>query len=220
MKKIVASLFRYHLRLVAAIVVGTAIGLAMPAHWPGIERGLVGWNVILWSYLALLWQMMLSHGEADHVRRMADTEDESATTVLMTVILATLVSIAAIVLELATAKGAAGGAQKTLHIALSVLTLVGGWALLPTLFTIHYARIYFDDDAQALGLRFPEGKLAPTYGDFAYFAFTIAVASQTSDVAVATPRMRRVTLAQSILSYFFNLAIMGLSINIAASLLS
>ncbi|MCY0385680.1 DUF1345 domain-containing protein [Robbsia sp. Bb-Pol-6] len=220
MIKIVSSLFRYHLRLVAAIVLGVVIALFMPGHWPGIERGLVGWNVILWSYLALLWQMMLSHREAIHVRKMAGREDESAGTVLLTVTLATLVSLAAIVLELATAKGAAGEAQKTLHIVLSLVTLLGGWTLLPTLFTIYYARMYFAEDAAAPALRFADDKLDPTYWDFAYFSFTIAVASQTSDVAVATPRMRRVTLGQSVLSYFFNLAIMGLSINIAASLLS
>lgn len=220
MIKIVSSLFRYHVRLVVAIVLGVLIALLMPGHWPGIERGLIGWNIILWSYLLLLWQMMLSHAEPDHVRKMAGQEDESASTVLVTVTIATLVSLAAIVLELATAKGAAGEAQKTLHIVLSTLTLIGGWALLPTLFTIYYARMYFAESDGAPALRFAEDKLDPTYWDFAYFAFTIAVASQTSDVAVATPHMRRVTLGQSVLSYFFNLAIMGLSINIAASLLS
>jgi uncharacterized membrane protein len=80
--------------------------------------------------------------------------------------------------------------------------------------------MYYIQSGESSALRFPEGKLDPDYWDFAYFSFTIAVAAQTSDVTVATPGMRRVTLAQSVLSYFFNLAVMGLSINIAASLLS
>jgi uncharacterized membrane protein len=53
-----------------------------------------------------------------------------------------------------------------------------------------------------------------------YFAFTIAVAVQTSDVSVKTTAMRGTVLAQSVLSFFFNLAILGLSINIAASLIN
>lgn len=51
-----------------------------------------------------------------------------------------------------------------------------------------------------------------------YFAFTISVAVQTSDVAVRTTAMRATVLGQSVLCFFFNLAILGLSINMAASL--
>lgn len=214
-----SSLFRYHRRLVGAIVLGVLAGMFVPGHWSSIERPLIGWNVGLWCYLLMLWQMM-STVESARIRELADREDESARTVLFSVTVATIASIAAIVLELATVKSAPSEALKSLHIILSVVTLLGGWLLLPTLFTIHYARMYFIHDGGATGLRFPDEKLEPDYWDFAYFAFTIAVASQTSDVAVANPPMRRVTLAHSVLSFFFNLAVLGLSINIAASLLS
>ena len=50
------------------------------------------------------------------------------------------------------------------------------------------------------------------------FSFTIAVAAQTSDVIVMSRSMRKVVLAQSVLSFLFNVAILGLSINIAAGL--
>jgi uncharacterized membrane protein len=51
-----------------------------------------------------------------------------------------------------------------------------------------------------------------------YFAFTIAAAAQTSDVQVRSTPMRSAVLAQSVLSFFYNFAILGLSINIAAGL--
>ena len=41
---------------------------------------------------------------------------------------------------------------------------------------------------------------------------------QTSDVGVATRQMRRIVLAQSLICFVFNTAILGFSINIAASL--
>jgi uncharacterized membrane protein len=41
---------------------------------------------------------------------------------------------------------------------------------------------------------------------------------QTSDVSVRTSAMRSTVIAQSVLCFFFNLAILGLSINIAAGL--
>lgn len=219
MRNIASSFFRYHRRLGVAILVGILFGVLVPGRWSAIERPLLGWNATLWCYLVLLWWMMLRE-KYEGLRGMADREDESAVTVLFSVTLVTLASIAAIVFELATTKGAPGDAQKSLHIILSSITLLGGWLLVPTVFTIHYARMYFVSGDQAPVFRFPEEKVQPDYLDFAYFAFTIAVASQTSDVAVASSRARRFTLLQSVLAYFFNLAIMGLSINIAAGFFS
>ncbi len=66
---------------------------------------------------------------------------------------------------------------------------------------------------------FPDHKLQPNYWDFLYFSFTIAVASQTSDVVLRSRTIRRAALAQSILSFYFNVAVLGLCVNIAAGLL-
>lgn len=52
-----------------------------------------------------------------------------------------------------------------------------------------------------------------------FYSFTIAVASQTSDVVLRSREIRRATLAQSILSFYFNVAVLGLCLNIAAGLL-
>ena len=59
---------------------------------------------------------------------------------------------------------------------------------------------------------------APHYSDFLYFAFTIAVASQTADIAVASPAMRRLVLLHAIVSFAFNTAILAFAINVAASM--
>lgn len=69
-------------------------------------------------------------------------------------------------------------------------------------------------------LKFPDDNadFRPDYGDFLYFSFTIAVASQTADVSVTTQPMRRLVLLQSILSFGFNTAILAFTINIAASM--
>lgn len=68
-------------------------------------------------------------------------------------------------------------------------------------------------------LSFPNNLQRPIYWDFLYFSFTIAVAAQTSDVTINNTSMRKIVLFQSILSFIFNAAIIGLSINIAASLI-
>ena len=60
----------------------------------------------------------------------------------------------------------------------------------------------------------------PNYWDFLYFSFTIATAAQTSDVVVRSRSMHKTVLRNPFLSFFFNLSILGLSINIAASLVN
>ena len=68
-------------------------------------------------------------------------------------------------------------------------------------------------------LQFPDEDVEPNYWDFMYFAFTISVAVQTSDVQVIGADMRRLVLGHSVLNFFFNLVVLGLSINIAAGLI-
>jgi uncharacterized membrane protein len=104
------------------------------------------------------------------------------------------------------------------HYALAILTLLGSWFLLGTLFCFHYAHLYYQENKRPL--QFPNGEHQPDYWDFLYFSFTIAVAAQTADVTVQSAGMRKLVLGQSVLSFFFNLLILGLSINIAASLLN
>ena len=83
-----------------------------------------------------------------------------------------------------------------------------------------------EDDAQIAseapsdprgGLIFP-GTQQPVYMDFFYFSFIVGVAAQTADVELSTRAMRRISLAHSILAFFFNTAILALTINLAAGM--
>ena len=63
---------------------------------------------------------------------------------------------------------------------------------------------------------FPDDE-APDYWDFAYFAFTIGMCAQVSDVTVSSKTIRRTVLTHSIISFLFNAALLALTVNIAAS---
>ena len=202
-------------RLTIAIVAGIVVGLALPWHWNPVTHVLIGWNVTVWFYLCLMgWLMM----RASHVRvrNIAEQEDKSAVIILAIMSIAAIVSIAAIILELSTVKGLSLS-HRLAHYAFTGSTVFGSWCLVATLFTFHYARIYYRSPIERRALSFPDKEENPDYWDFLYFSFTIAVAAQTSDVAVMSHSMRKTVLAQSVLSFLFNVAILGLSINIAAS---
>jgi uncharacterized membrane protein len=53
--------------------------------------------------------------------------------------------------------------------------------------------------------------------DFVYFAFVIGMTSQVSDVGVTSKQIRRTVSAHGVLSFFFNVALVALTVNIAAS---
>ncbi|AXF18688.1 DUF1345 domain-containing protein [Paraburkholderia caledonica] len=204
-------------RMLIALAIGVVVAILTSQHMRPMVRVLVGWDTTVWSYLVLIWAHMAA-ADAGRVRDSARRDDENAGVVLFVICLATIASIAAIVLELASAKGTAG-ASTVWHYALTGLTLMGAWFLIPTIFTQHYARLYYDTDVQETPLLFPDHSLEPNYWDLLYFSFTIAVASQTSDVVLRSRPIRRAALAQSVLSFYFNVAVLGLCVNIAAGLL-
>lgn len=211
------KVLRVRRALVLALAVGVLSGVLAPDVRSVVTRGLVGWNAGVWLYLAVVARMMM---RADHgkLTRNAVAHAEGARVVLTVVVTAALISVAAVVLEVSAARGA-GARAAAPHLLFAWLTVAGSWVLIPMLFTLNYASLFYVQPGG--GLRFPEADDAafrPDYGDFAYFAFTIAVASQTSDVVVDTRAMRRLTLVQSILSFVFNTTVLALTINLAAGL--
>jgi uncharacterized membrane protein len=212
----VRQLIYSHPRLLIALLIGIAAGVLVPGPSHAMTRILIGWNVTIWLYL-LQMAVVLKTSTRERVREIAEREDGSAVVVLTVLSIAASLSLVAIVVELATAKGLPGNI-KILHYLLTAMTVTGSWLLVGVTYTLHYARIFYRSSIDHRALSFPEGQLNPTYWDFLYFSFTIAVAAQTSDITIKSTLMRKAVLAQSLLSFVFNAAIIGLTINIAAGL--
>jgi uncharacterized membrane protein len=210
------QLLRTRPRLIVAILIGTVAGFALPLQWSLVTRSLIAWNITVWSYL-LMVSWLMARSTHVQVRKSAEQEDRSASVILTIMTVAAVVSLAAIVLELTTVK-ALTLSHRLAHYGFTAATIVGSWFLVATLFTFHYARAYYQSPIDQRALRFPDGELSPDYWDFLYFSFTIAVAAQTSDISVMTRGLRKAVVVQSVLSFLFNVAIVGLSINIAAGL--
>lgn len=202
-------------RIFIGFIAGVAVYVLEPWSLRPIQHALLSWDAGMWLYLVLIWERMIRANPQD-VQRIAEREDEGAKIVLAIVTMAAILSIAAIVLELTSAKGH-GVKTAAINYGLTAATLIGAWILIPTVFTLQYARYYHQPTGEE-SLRFPDKTLDPDYWDFLYFSFTIAVASQTSDVELCSREARRTALVQSVLSFFFNAAVLGLSVNIAASL--
>jgi uncharacterized membrane protein len=217
-KRLLHRFIRSRPHLTLAIMLGAAVALLWPGSAPWLRRALIGWNGGVWAYLlSMMWLM----ARADHrkVREIAGKQDESAGMVLAALLAGTVLSLYAIVSELTRMDHVAPD-QVALRYAFTALTVIGSWLLVGVLFCFHYAHLYYRPGHASAPLRFPEEGLEPDYWDFLYFSFTIAVAVQTSDVSVTSRTMRKLVLGHSVLAFFFNLLILGLSINIAAGFIN
>ena len=207
-------------RFAVAAAVGVLAFLVVPAPASIGLKCLITWNLGAGSYLALAWAH-IAQADATETRRHARAEDLSAYFIFVTVLVAAFASLGAIELLLEGVKELPL-LPKSLRVGLSFTSLVLSWLLIHTVYTFHYARRYYDSHpttkADVRGLDFPGGQ-NPDYFDFAYYAFVIGMTSQVSDVAVASAHLRRVTLLHGVLSFFFNIAIIALSINIIVSVI-
>jgi uncharacterized membrane protein len=202
-------------RLWLGTIAGVLIFVLSPSEWSLLARLLTAWNggVVLFLALMYIWMIGL---DAPRIHARYQEGDPTAPVILLVVTIAALASLVAIVALLATVKHVPG-TRRILHVALATATIVDSWILVATMFTIHYANLFYRsvDDPP---LRFPQ-TTRPVFWDFLYFSFTIAAACQTADVATTQVSIRRVVTAQTLISFIFNLSILGFAVNVSAGLL-
>jgi uncharacterized membrane protein len=112
--------------------------------------------------------------------------------------------------------GQAAGGMKAYLIGLGLLSVVLSWAVVHTVYALKYARAYYSEPAG--GIEFNEDE-PPNYIDFGYYAFTVGMTFQVADTNITSRAIRRVTLHHALLSYLFGAVLLGLVINVVATLL-
>jgi uncharacterized membrane protein len=211
-----ARLVRLHARLLICVVVGVAVMLAMSTTgWRMPTRLLAGWDVGVAFYLALAYWMM-AHATVTEIRGRAGIQDEGAFALPLLMAAAAIASLIAVVAEL----GNASSGEAWDELALGMVTIMLSWLFMHTIFALHYAHEYYGERRDALigGLNFP-GKQEPDYWDFLYFSFVIAMTCQVSDVAITSKVIRRVVNIHGVLSFFFTLSILALTVNMVSNLI-
>jgi uncharacterized membrane protein len=195
-----------------AIAVVVIAGLFVVAPWRVPTRLLVGWDIGIALYLVLAFHVMAT-STIDHIRQRAAEEDEGQAAILMLTVAAAMASLAAIFALLSTS---ARNHRPVASVVLATVTIVLSWAFIHTIFALHYAHEFYDETAGG-GLAFPGDEKEPDYWDFVYFSFIIGMTSQVSDVGITSKLIRRTATAHGVIAFFFNAALLALTINLAAS---
>ena len=193
--------------MIALAVLVTCAALLPLPNW--LERGLAAWDAAALTLLFLSWTVLLRATPAKTQQR-ATAEDPGRHGVFLTVIVSSFVSLAAAIYALRN-----GTPRSGLLEGLAVAAVVLGWLVTHTGYAFRYARIYYAPDERGepkKGLGFP-GAGAPDDMDFAYFAFTLGMAFQVSDVTVTSSDLRRTVLFHALQSFVFNTIIVALALN-------
>jgi len=152
--------------------------------------------------------------DADSAQMRAHSAGNDANRYLV-LVLTTLLAFAVMAALAGEMREARQGAS--LAAAKLIVTLLLIWLFANSVYTLHYAHAFYTCDPacgkDAGGLEFP-GTATPTYADFAYFAFTLGMTFQTSDVTVASPAMRRIVLLHCFGAFVFNIGVIAFAINV------
>ncbi len=209
-------------RLATSICLAIFALVILPHSLHLSTRILTAWNCGIYCLLTLTLVMMFK-ATPETMRRNAKREYQGRLAIFILIIAAACASVLAIGFLLTDKKGISP-MLLILHVMLAVMTIIGSWLLVHTVFALQYARNYYQDHESineeiAGGLDFPSDR-QPDFWDFLYYSFVIGMTSQVSDVQTTSRDMRRLTLLHGILSFFFNTTILAMSINIIASLVN
>ena len=198
-------------RMSVAVVLGVAVALVV-GNTAGWRFALVGWVVTAGVYV--VWtQLILLGMDAEQTRRWVTREDPTRWVADVVILSASVASLAGV--GYVVAAGSHTGARAVAAAVLGILTVAASWFAVHTLFTVHYARLYYSDQPGGINFHDPE---PPRFRDFAYLAFTVGMTYQVSDTEIGLTSIRATVLRHALLSYLLGAVILAVTINLIAGL--
>jgi uncharacterized membrane protein len=176
--------------------------------WPdaGFKGFMIGFDLAA-SFFLLASVHLLRIEDPQIIRDHAASNDANRALLLLITVAISAAILGAVAMETIGGGGAPGGKTKMLIIG----TLGMAWLFGNTIYALHYAHLYYT--APDGGLDFKQ-KALPGYADFVYFAFTLGMTFQTSDVDIADKHMRGVVTLHCLAAFVFNLGILAFTINV------
>lgn len=197
------------------VLAGVPVGAVLAWRYGLLVACDVAGAVFLTWVWATVWRL-----DAEATQQHSVREDPTRATADLMLLTAAAVSLFAVGLVLASA-ASSSGAGEVGRVALGLLSIAVSWGVVHTVFTLRYARIYYDETngRSVGGIDFNQSE-PPCYREFAYLAFTIGMTFQVSDTNLTDRRIRTAALQHALLSFVFGTGILATSINLVASLVS
>lgn len=198
-------------RLLVASVLGGAVAVAV-GNTVGWRFAIAGWVVAAGVYVG--WTRFILAGmDAEQTCRYATREDPTRSVAELITMSASVASLGGVGYVVAAASRSGTGAVAAAVV--GVLTVAASWFVVHTIFTVHYARLYYSGEPGGINFHDPE---PPRFRDFAYVAFTVGMTFQVSDTEIGLTSIRATVLRHALLSYLLGAVILAVTINLIAGL--
>ncbi len=198
-------------RILIAVVLGVAVALVV-RNTLGWRFAIVGW--IATAGLYVTWtRLLLGKMDADQTREFVTREDPTRWVADAVIVSASIASLAGV--GYVVAAGSHSGAKALVAALVGILTVGASWFAVHTLFTVHYARLYYSGEPGGINFHDPE---PPRFRDFAYVAFTVGMTFQVSDTEIGLTSIRATVLRHALLSYLLGAVVLAVTINLIAGL--
>lgn len=185
----------------------TAVPLAFVLPWH--EAAMAGFNIAAIGFLLTLPKLIAA--PPSQMRRFATENDANRELML----LLTGIVMAVILVAVGVAVGVRGGPRIDAEILL-LTTLAIAWIFSNMVYALHYAHQFYlpgDGGKDSGGVSIPDTD-EPDYWDFIYFAFTLGMTFQTSDVEITDRTIRKTVIFHCLAAFVFNLGIIAFTINV------
>lgn len=202
------------LRLALSAIVGLVVGGIAGVTWFWAGAILAGWGAACLVFIVTMW-LRIWRMDPDRTREHATSEEPGRATSEVLIVFASVGSLVALSVVILQARTATTSLEQGLIAAFSVLSVALSWALIHTIYTLRYARMYFGTPEGGIDFNQEE---PPQYSDFAYLAFDLGMTYQVSDTTLRTSEFRRTVLKHTLLSYLFGSVILATVINLVAGL--
>ncbi len=200
-------------RISVAVVLGVVVAI-MVGNAYGWRFAVAGWVTAAGVYV--VWTQLILRGmDAEANLRWATREDPTrwvADVVILSASVASLGGVGYLV-----AAGSRSGAEAIQAAIVGILTVAASWFAVHTLYTVHYARLYYSGDPGGIDFHDPE---PPRFRDFSYVAFTVGMTYQVSDTEINLTSIRATVLRHALVSYLLGAVVLAVTINLIAGLSS
>lgn len=194
--------------LLFLVVLVAAVPIAMARLHDQALGAMAGFDAAALVFILSCFPLLRTRDPAV-MRAHADDNDANRTVLLA------ITAVVMLVLLIAIAAETAGDRPEPFTRVLIIATLILAWLFSNSIYALHYAHLAYGECEEhgCLGIEFP-GTAPPLYWDFVYFAFTLGMTFQTSDVTISDFTIRRAVTLHCLAAFVFNIGVLAFTINV------
>ena len=193
-------------------VIGTAAGVLVGAiaGWKFFVSA--GWIATATIYLIWMWLRIarMSAAAIEVIVQQRHSGRHLADVIIIVASVASLGGVAHLFVA-----GSGKGPDASIAAIVGFSSVVASWLVLHAVYTVRYAILYYTEPVG--GIAFDDDD-KPTFADFAYVAFTVAITYGVTDTPLRKRGIRVAVLQHALVSYLFGTVILAVTVQVIGTL--